>query len=90
MSSKPNGRFLAVFHRWHVHSRGFETVELKAPERDSALQEAAHMLRLRRGFYAEDFTLVELERGERLPRRLSWLERLTGRLRKEVGHEVAT
>lgn len=76
-------RFLAVFHQWHVSSRGFETVELQATDRESALDEASRLLRARQGFYSVDFTLVELERRERLPRRLSWLERLTGRLRRD-------
>lgn len=68
-------RFLAVFHQWHVHSLGFETVELKADSRESAQQEAAHLWRLRQGFYSVDFTLVELECDERLVRRMSWVER---------------
>ena len=78
----PRPRFLAVFHQWHVQSRGFETVELKACDRVAAQYEASYLLRCRQGFYSVDFTLVELQGGECLPRRLSWLERLTGRLRR--------
>lgn len=73
-------RFIAVFHEWHVHSRGFETVALSALDRLQAEMEAALLHRERRGFYSNDFTLVEIDDREHLPRRLTWRERLTGRI----------
>lgn len=73
-------RFIAVFHEWHVESRGFDTVELGALDRRQAEMEAALIHRGRRGFYSNDFTLIEIDDREHLPRRLNWRERLTGQL----------
>jgi hypothetical protein len=74
-------RFVAVFHKWHVTSRGFSVEDLKASNGAQALDEAAGILRRRNdGFYAEDFCLVELDDTEHLPRRLTWRERFTGKL----------
>lgn len=83
-------RFLAVFHTWHVRSKGFEVVELSARERKAAEQEAALLWRERQGFYSVEFALVELDARERVRRKLTWRERLTGWLCEEVRHEVAT
>jgi hypothetical protein len=73
-------RFIAVFHEWHVDSRGFDTVALSALDRLQAEMEAALLHRERRGFYSNDFTLVEIDDREHLPRRLTWRERLTGKI----------
>lgn len=74
-------RFVAVFHKWHVTSRGFAVVGLKARDDAQALDEAAGLLHRRRdGFCEEDFCLVELDDTEHLPRRLTWRERFTGKL----------
>lgn len=73
-------RFIAVFHEWHVHSRGFDVVQLEALDQRQAEMEAALIHRGRRGFYSNDFTLVEIDNREHLPRRLTWRERLTGRI----------
>lgn len=71
-------RFLAVFHEWHVSSRGFFTVELKASDREQAEAEAALVLRRRSGFYAMDFTLIPIGTVEQVRRRLTWRERFFG------------
>jgi hypothetical protein len=74
-------RFVAVFHEWHVASRGFDQVALQAIEHEQAISEAATLLHQRDDkFYGRDFCLVELAETEHLPRRLTWAERITGRL----------
>jgi len=73
-------RFIAVFHEWHIDSRGFDTIQLAALDLRQAEMEAALIHRERRGFYSNDFTLVEIDDREHLPRRLTWRERLTGKI----------
>jgi len=73
-------RFVAVFHQWHVKSRGFDVLELAGSDRDQANAQAAVELRSRDGFYRADYVLVEIGSAESLPRRLTWRERITGRL----------
>ena len=76
-------RFLAVFHQWHVDSRGFDWQVIEAADAVSANQEAAAELvdRNRRNFAKSDYCLVEIGQDMPLePRRLTWRERLTGRL----------
>ncbi len=75
-------RFIAVIHGWHVHSNGFTVRELKAVNRDQADMEACYLRDQRdRPFDSCAVTVLEIEVGERLARRLTWVERITGRLK---------
>lgn len=75
-------RFIAVIHGWHVHSNGFTVRELKADSRDQADMEACYLRDQReKPFDSCAVTVVEIETDERLARRLTWVERITGRLK---------
>lgn len=74
-------RFVAIVHRWHVHSKGFIVEEIEAASEDEAREKAdalAH--RLDQPFYSAAVYLLSI--GNQIvvkPRRLTWRERLTGR-----------
>lgn len=74
-------RFIAVIHGWHVESNGFTVRELDASNRRDADDEAC-LLAARRAaaFDCTAYVVVEVDDRERLHRRLTWRERLTGRL----------
>ncbi len=74
-------RFIAVIHGWHVDSNGFNLHELKATTPKEADDEAC-LLAARRDavFDRTAYVVVEVNDREHLPRRLTWRERLTGRI----------
>ncbi|MGR3892961.1 hypothetical protein N0B28_10180 [Pseudomonas sp. SD17-1] len=74
-------RFIAVVHGWHVHSNGFNVHELNATSHEVADDEAC-LLAARRdaAFDRTAYVVVEIGDRERLPRRLTWRERLTGKI----------
>jgi hypothetical protein len=73
-------RFIAVIHGWHVHSNGFTVRELRATTIHQAQMEACYLRDQReKAFDSCAVTVVEIESGERLARRLTWHERITGR-----------
>lgn len=80
-------RFIAVIHRWHVDSKGFTSHELPSTDWGIAEAQAALIAMKAQGTCCNaGYHLIEI--GEReclLPRRLTWKERLTGRL--EARHD---
>lgn len=74
-------RFIAVVHGWHVDSNGFNVHELKSTDRRQADDEAC-VLSARRNatFDRTSYVLVEVDDREHLPRKLTWRERITGKL----------
>ncbi|WJO31021.1 hypothetical protein [Pseudomonas monteilii] len=75
-------RFIAVIHGWHVDSNGFNVVELAATDQKSADDEACLLAARRRDtFDRTAYVAVEIDDREHLPRRLTWRERLTGRIK---------
>ena len=74
-------RFIAVVHGWHVESKGFDVHELSARTARGADDEAC-LLAARRdaAFDRTAYVVVEIDDRERLPRRLTWRERLTGKI----------
>ena len=74
-------RFIAVIHGWHVESNGFNVHELTARTQQMADDEAC-LLAARRNaaFDRTAYVVVEVDDREHLPRRLTWRERLTGKI----------
>ncbi|CAI8885390.1 DUF2188 domain-containing protein [Pseudomonas donghuensis] len=74
-------RYIAVIHGWHVESKGFDVHELSATNRQAADDEAC-LLAARRDatFDRTAYVVVEVDDREHLPRRLTWRERLTGKI----------
>ncbi|MBM1184156.1 hypothetical protein [Pseudomonas lundensis] len=74
-------RFIAVIHGWHVDSKGFDVHQLQAAKADDAEREACWIKEQRdRTFDRCAYVVVEIDDREHLPRRLTWRERITGRL----------
>lgn len=74
-------RFIAVIHGWHVESKGFNVNELVATDQKSADDEALLLAaRRREAFDRTAYVVVEVDDREHLTRRLTWRERLTGRI----------
>jgi len=75
-------RFIAVVHGWHVQSKGFDVHELTARTTQGADDEAC-LIAARRdaAFDRTAYVVVEVDDHEHLPRRLTWRERLTGRIK---------
>lgn len=74
-------RFIAVVHGWHVESKGFDVHQLEATELEQAEKEAAWLKDKRdKVFDRCAWLVIEIADHETLPRRLSWRERLTGRV----------
>lgn len=75
-------RFVAVFHLKSPHAvdRGFKVHALRSTDHPQAYLEASDICNeqaYRDNQYC-DFTVVEIDDTPRPPRRLSWLERITG------------
>ncbi|VVM36894.1 MULTISPECIES: hypothetical protein [Pseudomonas] len=75
-------RFIAVVHGWHVESKGFDVHDLTASTAQAADDEAC-LIAARRdaAFDRTAYVVVEVDNREHLPRRLTWRERLTGRIK---------
>ncbi|WP_278495566.1 hypothetical protein [Pantoea vagans] len=76
-------RFLAVIHGWHVHSNGFNVHQIDATNEQQAAEKAAYLTMQRQGKFDEcAYVLVEIESEEAIkqPRKLSWRERISGRM----------
>lgn len=79
---KPGRRFVAVIHGWHVHSNGFNVHQLQASTIEEANKEACWLSDQRDAAFDRcAWVVVEIEAHEHLPRRLTWRERLTGRIK---------
>lgn len=73
-------RYIAVLHGWFVNSNGFDVHELKSTDREMAYDEAVLLKHKRESTFNKcAFTVVEIADNERLPRKLTLRERLTGR-----------
>jgi hypothetical protein len=74
-------RFIAVIHGWHVHSNGFNVHQLEARRLEYAEQEACWLKHQREASFDRcAYVVVEVDDREHLPRRLTWRERLTGKI----------
>ena len=74
-------RYVAVIHGWHVHSNGFNVHELESITMEDAQKEACWLKETReRDFDRCAYVVVTIDDTEFLPRRLTWRERLTGKL----------
>lgn len=74
-------RFIAVIHGWHVESKGFDVHELEAGTIEQARMEAAYIKDGRETTFDRcAYVVVEIDDREHLPRRLTWRERLTGKV----------
>lgn len=74
-------RFIAVIHGWHVSSKGFNVHELKAVTQEEAQKEACWLKEQREADFDRcAYVVVEIDDREHLPRRLTWRERLTGKI----------
>ncbi|MDM9601394.1 hypothetical protein QTN23_26695 [Pseudomonas shirazica] len=75
-------RFIAVVHGWHVESKGFDVHELNASTAQGADDEACPLAARRdAAFDRTAYVVVEIDDREHLPRRLTWRERLTDRIK---------
>ena len=75
-------RFIAVVHGWHVYSNGFNVHELKSSTLDEARKEACWLKGQREADFDRcAYTVVQIDDSEHLPRRLTWRERFSGKLR---------
>ena len=73
-------RYIAVIHGWHVSSNGFDVHALSATDKESAYSKAVLLKHKRESTFDKcAFTVVEIADHERLPRKLTLRERLTGR-----------
>lgn len=73
-------RFIAVVHGWHVESKGFDVHELEATDLEQAEKEAAWLRNKRDAVFDRcAVVVIEIGENERLPRRLTLLERFMGR-----------
>lgn len=73
-------RFIAVVHGWHVESKGFDVHELESSDLEQAEKEAAWIKNKREAIFDRcAVVVIEIEENERLPRRLTLLERFMGR-----------
>ena len=74
-------RFIAVIHGWHVSSKGFNVHELKSVTQEEAQKEACWLKDQREADFDRcAYVVVEIDDREHLPRRLTWRERLTGKI----------
>lgn len=72
-------RFIAVIHGWFVDSKGFDVHELNATDEESAYNEAVLLKHKRESTFCScACTVVEIADNERLSRKLTLRERLTG------------
>lgn len=73
-------RYIAVIHGWFVDSNGFDIHELNSSNREDAYNEAVLLKHAReRTFDKCALTVVEITDNEKLSRKLTLRERLTGR-----------
>ncbi|EKM5742848.1 hypothetical protein PU345_002122 [Enterobacter kobei] len=72
-------RYIAVIHGWFVHSKGFDVHELSATDKESAFNEAVVLKHKRESAFCScACTVVEIAENEKLSRKLTLRERLTG------------
>lgn len=74
-------RFIAVVHGWYVYSNGFNVHQLESTTLEEAQKEACWLKNQREADFDKCASVVvELDDREHLPRRLTWRERLTGKI----------
>ncbi|WP_277963848.1 hypothetical protein [Pseudomonas sp. RIT-To-2] len=74
-------RFIAVIHGWHVDSNGFNVYQLNATTSEDASKEACWLMHQRESTFDRcSYVVVEIDDREHLPRRLTWRERITGKI----------
>ena len=78
-------RFIAIVHSWFVDSKGFDVITMDVNSKKEADREAAVIYREHNSdFRKAEVLVLELEKGEHSPRRLSLWERITGRIHPAV------
>lgn len=76
-------RFIAVVHTWFHDSKGFEVHDLGSSRNVAELDAHRITEKGRDAFNCRAFCLLEIHDSERITeRKLTWKERLTGRLTK--------
>lgn len=74
-------RFIAVVHGRHVHCNGFNVHQLQARDAEAADKEACYLMHRReKPFDSCSYVLVQIDSTEQYQRKLTWRERITGRL----------
>lgn len=76
-------RFLIVVHCWFVHSLGFSVEEFVGTKAEAQARADRVFAEANEPFENAAVRLIELQSGERLPeppRKLTWWERITGRI----------
>lgn len=78
-------RFVAIVHRWHVHSNGFIIQEIDAASEDEAQDKAEALAhRLNTPFNSSAVHLLHIgDQAVVHPRRLTTWERITGRIKAD-------
>jgi hypothetical protein len=74
-------KFIIVIHGWHVSSKGFDIHPVEAPDLEGAEHEARRLKEQRESSFDKcAYAVIEIDDKEHLPRKLTWHERLTGKL----------
>lgn len=74
-------RFIAVVHTWFISSNGFHVYELKSRTAEEADIQAALLYRKHNEPMSHAAVkVIEIKHNETIGRRLTWWERLTGRI----------
>ncbi len=77
-------KFIAVFHGWFVDDKGFEVKELEANDLEDAYKQAIVLKHKRETTFKHiAFKVIPIEDSEIfMPRKLTWKERITGKIYK--------
>lgn len=80
-------KFIIVIHGWHVSSNGFTVHEVEADSIEEAQKEGALLCyRREKAFDKCAYRVIEIgERQVVKPRKLTFIERITGRIGGERG-----
>lgn len=77
-------KYLIITHNWFSSSsHGFSVREVIAKSKIDAYNQGLILLGKRDPFNNKDFTVVELEPSYQLKRKLTWKERILGKLMNE-------
>lgn len=75
-------KFIAVIHNWFIDSKGFDVIKLDSSSLEQAKTEASSIAHNKSNLFNTTACVVlEIDDDKILgPRKLTWCERLTGRL----------
>ena len=77
-------KYVVVLHSWFVDCEGFKVEEIEAEDENAAYREAVFLKhKMERSHKSVAFKIVPIGDTEKfMPRKLTWRERLTGRIKK--------